>query len=579
MEDKLAQKLGSIAASISSQITKDYGDSALYVPGANEVANLISGKVTGWVPTGLPGLDAVLGREQSGFPLGRLIEIFGAECLDSDTHINYEVRTRDGRRQNSKGGTIERLYCRFNKRPIPGQGNYVRPVSEESEYFASSINEEGRVIQNRIENVVDAGEKTCFVVSTESGRELVASGEHRLFSGTEFVELQKLSPGDSIYIHNNTPYRSGWRELGRPQGVKEITVKHHPYGAKKLIVDRGKEYIYYRIRRPRAITEAEMNQLPLDVYIARLNAGDLDGLVFLPSHMHVHHKDENNQNDDSLNREILPADLHGVLHARARHNNLRFMAIPDKILTIEPCLEKRHCYDICMAAPYNNYIANGIIVHNSHGKSSLLYYLLGRVQASGGFAFLIDTEDSYDSSWGARLGIDNSAFTLLPVEDDSCLEKFFEMIMDITNIIRKKDPKQKIPIVFGWDTIVCTLTKEELERTSYMDTGRLNPLSRAMSNHLKSFCNFCSRMQVGLIFVNQIRDNVGVSYGEKFTTPGGHSIKHHAFVRAAVKRVERVKKDQGAIISEVRNIKNKLGAASCAAQILLSPTNGICGVE
>lgn len=189
----------------------------------------------------------------------------------------------------------------------------------------------------------------------------------------------------------------------------------------------------------------------------------------------------------------------------------------------------------------------------SHGKSSLLYYIIGRVQQAGGIFWLIDSEYSYDPEWGEKLGVDRAKLKML--QGNLSLEEYFDRIEFISKELRKADTD--IPIMWAFDTIYATATHESLNAESYTDKSRVAALARAMSQSLPRFLAFLAKYQVGMIFINQVRDNIGVFYGEQFITPGGRAIKHGAAVRVMVKRTK--KHASGNIESKAVNVKNKLG--------------------
>ena len=201
------------------------------------------------------------------------------------------------------------------------------------------------------------------------------------------------------------------------------------------------------------------------------------------------------------------------------------------------------------------------------GKSSLAYYLIGQAQNSGGLCFLIDTEGSYDVAWAEQLGITNETLTVLSMTEDSSLEGYFDMIEDIGRRVR--DSGSDIPILIVLDTVYCALTREQLQPTSYLATERMATLARALAQHLPTLCNFASRYDIGLVFINQIRDNIGVIYGDKFRTPGGHALRHMASVRVAVRRVR--KKPGHSMESVAVNVKNKIAPAFSEAYFEISP--------
>src|SRR3972149_412225 len=93
----------------------------------------------------------------------------------------------------------------------------------------------------------------------------------------------------------------------------------------------------------------------------------------------------------------------------------------------------------------------------SHGKSSIVYYLIGRVQRRSGYAMLIDSENSYDTKYGKTMGIDNKSLVVVPLTKESSIERYLDMIVSFLEEIRKHDKKG--PIIIAWDTLVCTPTE------------------------------------------------------------------------------------------------------------------------
>jgi hypothetical protein len=127
--------------------------------------------------------------------------------------------------------------------------------------------------------------------------------------------------------------------------------------------------------------EAANNQLTVDEYVARLNAGQLDGLVFLPPDVHVHHRDEDFTNDGLDNLEVVPEVEHGRYHALKSHNNLRYQVVPEKIVELTHA-GMRATFDMCMEDPHNNFIAAGLVVHNSSNKTNLCLKAWRRLRSS-----------------------------------------------------------------------------------------------------------------------------------------------------------------------------------------------------
>lgn len=295
---------------------------------------------------------------------GVRIGIYGpGGCIDGGSFVQYQIRYADGTRANHKGGTIERLFERFHKLSRSGKGYYARPTTAQCEFYAPSVDEDGRIVQNRVLDVCRTGEKECYRLTTTNGYNIVATAAHRFYDGNKFVALHALTIGMPIALHTGTMEKS----VGAPHVErKTFYVKAHPFAPMKY-VDR---YAYRALVRSRAVVEANMNSMPLDAYIQRLNADKLDGLQFLSPNIEVHHSDEDALNDTLDNLQCLDKASHAHLHMQVRGGvAARYVTTQDAIASIEP-VGIRTTYDLVMAPPFNNYVANKIVVHNS-GKTTL----------------------------------------------------------------------------------------------------------------------------------------------------------------------------------------------------------------
>lgn len=335
------------------------------------------------LPTGVFMLDYGLG---GGFPAGRVNIVYGHKsCVAGSTFVPYQVRLPGGRLANHKGGSIERLWERFHGQPAKkgeGKGKYLCPETVGAEFWTLSLNEDDLFFENKIEDVVRTGRKECFRVETLGGFSSVVTADHRFFTGTAYVRLGELAPGDTVFVHTKTR---------APRKVKDFSYrayvypKHHPVAGKKDVrsrVSRTEElfetYTYHRLARYRAVVEAAMNGLSFDTYMERLNTGALEGLIFLAREDHVHHKDEDYTNDALDNLQVLKASEHEALHAIDRHNNLRFAPTLDVICSVVS-VGAQETYDICMTSPFNNYVADGFVTHNS-GKTTVLLKMIANAQ-------------------------------------------------------------------------------------------------------------------------------------------------------------------------------------------------------
>jgi hypothetical protein len=321
-------------------------------------------------PSGIMQLDIDTG---GGMPAGGVSMLSGPDnCLSGSTLIHHEVRTPEGLRATHKWVTIERLYERFHRLPHDGKGNW-QIVEEGRTFHAPSMNDDLGIVQNRIVDVVKAGEKECFEVITESGQRIEATAEHKFFNGQKYVPLKELQEGNVVYVHINTRREKEGEESDSAIERKMFYVAYHPTARKKDVRDSksGKVYTYYVLPRSRAVVEASMNDMSLEAYIERLNDGWK--LKYLTPDQIVHHEDENVLNDERSNLIVTDRAEHMREHLKdaKRDNYFRFMATPDTVVSIES-IGLKMTYDLKMEAPYHNFIANNFVVHNS-GKSYLLY--------------------------------------------------------------------------------------------------------------------------------------------------------------------------------------------------------------
>lgn len=462
-------------------------------------------------PSGSLLLDKALGV--GGYPRGRIMEIFGPEsCLAADTFIQYNVCTGDGRRMNHKGGTIQRLWKRFHGKSSlgNGRGKYLRPESVGAKFTVPCLNEEDRIFHNSIVDVVDTGFQECFELQTLGGYSITATAEHKFFTGQKWVTLEELTPGDTLLIHNNIPFRrSGVQEIDPTIRKNERAywfVKHHPVAGEKIVnakISRSdpslkKMYPYKRLARSRGVIEASMNGMTVEEYRNRLMDGNLEGMVFLDREDHVHHLDENVMNDDLGNLVVISASEHGHVHAIERHNNLRFTAVEDVVCSVAPVGSKQ-TYDIKMASPFNNYVANNFVVHNS-GKTTLALHAIAEIQKRGEFACFIDAEHALDASYAEVLGVDMGMLRLSQPD-------YGEQGLEIADIMVRSGGFGLVVI----DSVAALTPKAELDGD--MGESHIGLQARLMGQATRKLAALASQTKTTILFVNQIREKIGVMFG------------------------------------------------------------------
>lgn len=491
------------------------------------------------IPTGSYGLDKALGV--GGIPKGRIIECFGSEaCLAYDTFIQYAIKTKEGKVQNHKGGTIENLYKRFNKIEQAGFGNYQRQQTINSDFFISSINEDNRVFMNRIVDVVDCGKHDCYKVTTKNGNILVSTLEHKYYTPNGFVELKDLKIGNTVFIHNKTPFKKQHKKIE----YKEVYVKYHPKWKTRSI----DKYIYYRNRVCNAVYEAYLNNMSYEEYIMCLNTKNkdfIDTLKTIPIGYDVHHIDENFKNDKLDNLVLLEKKEHYRLHALKNHNNLRFIVIEDEIVNVE-FVGKIQTYDIKCLFPYNNYIANGVVVHNS-GKTTMTLQIIAEAQKMGQTCAFIDAEHAMDLTYAQKIGVNVN--DLLLAQPD-CGEDALEIVETLV-----RSGSVGVIVV---DSVAALVPRSEIEGN--MGDAQMASQARLMSQALRKLTAITAKTNTIIIFINQTRQKIGVMFGDPTVTTGGNALKFYCSVRLDIRKIGQIKEGDSIIGNRVRIkvVKNKV---------------------
>lgn len=495
------------------------------------------------LPTGIFGLDHFL-IGSGGFPRGRIVELFGVECLDGDTFINYTVRNSSGKSQNSKGGTIRRLYERFAG-IHEGQGKYKRPQTEGSYFTVPSMREDGRIIHNRVLAVHGGSVKPCIKINTAAGNSIITSLTHKFFIGDKWVPASDLSVGGTVYQHNFTRVKADPDKAYKDER-KEVYVKFHPYGSVKKIT--GKvwpghgTYTYKRMHKSRLVFEADLNGIPYDDFIARLNVGNLDGLTFISTDFHVHHNDEDYNNDDPRNLSLHNAVEHGKLHGPRLAENGRPIVVRDTIVSITDAGD-RPTFDLICDEPFNNYIANKLVVHNSGGKGTLISQLIAntqRLNPSDEIAY-VDAEAAFDHAYAAKLGVDTD--NLLIAEPDAG-EDALQAALDMVTT-----GGVKLVVI---DSVAALVPRAELEgEVSDQHMGRQAAM---MGRALRKMIGATSKTGTCVAFLNQLRATMNTGFGAKNDTPGGRALKFFSSLRLSVDRIEAYK-ERGEVVGAVTLLK------------------------
>ena len=193
------------------------------------------------------------------------------------------------------------------------------------------------------------------------------------------------------------------------------------------------------------------------------------------------------------------------------------------------------------------------------GKSLLGAHTLAETQKKGGLAVYIDTESATSSEFLTAIGVDLKSMLYVPMET---VEEIFETIETIVENVRQSDKDRLVTIVV--DSIMGASTKIEMD-AEYDKDGYATSKSIILSKAMRKVTNWIARERICLIFTNQLRTKLGVSFGDPWTTAGGKALPFHSSVRLRLKSLGQIKaKVNGVeqvvgIKTKVTIVKNRMG--------------------
>jgi len=183
----------------------------------------------------------------------------------------------------------------------------------------------------------------------------------------------------------------------------------------------------------------------------------------------------------------------------------------------------------------------------SSGKTTLSLQVVANAQKAGGVAAFIDAEHAMDPVYAKRLGVDTD--NLLISQPDSG-----EQALEITETLVRSGAVDIIVI----DSVAALVPRSEIE--GEMGDQQMGMQARLMSQALRKLTGTISKSQTSLIFINQLRQKIGVMFGNPETTPGGLALKFYSSLRLDIRRIESIKSGDQVVGNRVRVkvVKNKL---------------------
>ena len=219
--------------------------------------------------------------------------------------------------------------------------------------------------------------------------------------------------------------------------------------------------------------------------------------------------------------------------------------------------------DLAIANKPNGGIAVGRITEinglESSGKSLLGAHILAETQKKDGIAVYIDTETSVSQEFLEVIGLDMGKMLYLHLET---VEDIFEAIEEIVIKVRESDKDRLVTIVV--DSVAAATTKVELS-ADYDQAGYATQKAIIISKAMRKITNLIGRERILLVFTNQLRVRMGVSFGDPYTTSGGKALGFHSSCRLRMKKMGQLKSKVGGIDqvvgikTRVSVIKNRMG--------------------
>jgi recombination protein RecA len=183
----------------------------------------------------------------------------------------------------------------------------------------------------------------------------------------------------------------------------------------------------------------------------------------------------------------------------------------------------------------------------SSGKTTLALHVIANAQRQGGIAAFIDAEHALDADYARKLGVDID--NLLVSQPDTG-----EQALEIAEVLVRSNAVSVVVV----DSVAALVPKAEIE--GEMGDSHVGLQARLMSQALRKLAGAINRSQTAVIFINQIREKIGVMFGNPETQPGGRALKFYASVRLDIRRVGGIKDGEEVVGNRcrVKVVKNKV---------------------